>query len=338
MWADTYIKCTSLSDLSVGGSYIIADVSGSTASAMGALTDGKTKRGTIVSLSASGDVITVGLSDEPYVFELGGTSDGYTLLISGSTDYMSYDSGTGVKLVTTTTDDKAKWTITKNDTYGLLVYNKSATDRVFLRNGTSAISAYSKTNLGKSGYYGTVLYKKVVPATVTSAGYATIYSDKALNFDGTGLTAYRAVVAGDNVSFVEVTSAPAETGLLLKGDAGDYNIPTTSSPASVTSAMEGTLTETTVPAGTFVLFNKGGNVAFYKTTAASFTVGANTAWLPADISAHDFIGLDGETTNIASVAKSLKADNVEYYNLAGQRVAQPTKGLYIVNGKKVIIK
>ena len=26
------------------------------------------------------------------------------------------------------------------------------------------------------------------------------------------------------------------------------------------------------------------------------------------------------------------------YNLAGQRVAQPTKGLYIVNGKKVIIK
>ena len=27
-----------------------------------------------------------------------------------------------------------------------------------------------------------------------------------------------------------------------------------------------------------------------------------------------------------------------YYNLAGQRVAQPTKGLYIVNGKKVVIK
>jgi len=27
-----------------------------------------------------------------------------------------------------------------------------------------------------------------------------------------------------------------------------------------------------------------------------------------------------------------------FYNLAGQRVAQPAKGLYIVNGKKVIIK
>lgn len=36
----------------------------------------------------------------------------------------------------------------------------------------------------------------------------------------------------------------------------------------------------------------------------------------------------------------LYAFNVEGggYNLAGQRVAQPTKGLYIVNGRKVVMK
>jgi hypothetical protein len=28
----------------------------------------------------------------------------------------------------------------------------------------------------------------------------------------------------------------------------------------------------------------------------------------------------------------------DFYNLAGQRVAQPTKGLYIQNGKKIVIK
>jgi hypothetical protein len=44
----------------------------------------------------------------------------------------------------------------------------------------------------------------------------------------------------------------------------------------------------------------------------------------------------GEATGIEAV-KTTKA-NGEYYNLAGQRVAQPTKGLYIVNGKKVVIK
>ena len=44
-------------------------------------------------------------------------------------------------------------------------------------------------------------------------------------------------------------------------------------------------------------------------------------------------------TAIQSVAaKQSKAAANEYFNLAGQRVAQPTKGLYIVNGKTVVIK
>ena len=47
---------------------------------------------------------------------------------------------------------------------------------------------------------------------------------------------------------------------------------------------------------------------------------------------------EGNVTGVNDV-KSLKTDvRGEYFNLAGQRVAQPTKGLYIVNGKKVIIK
>ena len=47
----------------------------------------------------------------------------------------------------------------------------------------------------------------------------------------------------------------------------------------------------------------------------------------------------GETTGIMSVDNGqLTVDSSEVYNLNGQRVAQPTKGLYIVNGKKVIIK
>jgi len=55
-------------------------------------------------------------------------------------------------------------------------------------------------------------------------------------------------------------------------------------------------------------------------------------------SAREFIGFgENETTGIEAVQQNAKADN-QYFNLAGQRVAQPTKGLYIVNGKKVIIK
>ena len=182
----------------------------------------------------------------------------------------------------------------------------------------------------------TVTYKAAV--TITDAGYATLYSDKALDFTGTGITAYVAAVDGDNVTFNEITSAPAETGLLLKGEANTYNIPVTASPASVTSALEGTLTETTVPAGTFVLFKKDTKVGFFKTTAEEFTVGANTAWLPADVnSSRNFIGFDDETTGIEELKNSKTEELKSYYNLNGQRIANPSKGLYIVNGKKVII-
>ena len=46
---------------------------------------------------------------------------------------------------------------------------------------------------------------------------------------------------------------------------------------------------------------------------------------------------DGNTTVIDGIEYKNVKDG-EYYNLAGQRVAQPTKGLYIVNGKKYIVK
>jgi hypothetical protein len=38
---------------------------------------------------------------------------------------------------------------------------------------------------------------------------------------------------------------------------------------------------------------------------------------------------------VKSAAQPVKADNV-YYNLNGQRVEKPTKGIYILNGKKVL--
>jgi len=46
----------------------------------------------------------------------------------------------------------------------------------------------------------------------------------------------------------------------------------------------------------------------------------------------------GGATAISRVEARQKAANGEFFNLSGQRVAQPTKGLYIVNGKKVVVK
>ena len=174
---------------------------------------------------------------------------------------------------------------------------------------------------------------------VTDAGYATYYSENPLDFTGTGLTAYIAEVNGSAVSFTEVTSVPAETGVLVKGDKGAYTVNVVSSSTDVsTNAFVGVLNYTKVEnTGIYVLMNGANGVGFYKTTADAFTVSAHTAYLPATASGRAFIGFDDETTGIKTVSNAAE-NNGMIFNLNGQRVSLPKGGLYIKNGKKVIIK
>ncbi len=61
--------------------------------------------------------------------------------------------------------------------------------------------------------------------------------------------------------------------------------------------------------------------------------------VPKGADAREFIGFEpGETTSIADNNRVTITNNGDVYNLNGQRVVQPTKGLYIVNGKKVVIR
>lgn len=177
---------------------------------------------------------------------------------------------------------------------------------------------------------------------VKAAGYRTFASSSALDFSETieGLTAYKATVSGDAVSFSAIDCAvPAGEGMLIKAAEGRYYIPlATGTPAAIDNAFVGVTAAEEVPAGIFVLMNGDQGVGFYKTKNA-FTVGANTAYLPASAApARSFIGFsDDETTGINALMGNEKM-NGEVYNLNGQRVAAPQKGLYIVNGKKVVMK
>lgn len=177
---------------------------------------------------------------------------------------------------------------------------------------------------------------------VTSAGYRTFASSSALDFTAgvEGLTAYSASVdAEKNVSFNEIkTAVPASTGMLIKAAEGRYYIPLASgTPAAIENKFVGVTASTTAPAGSFVLYNGTEGLGFYK-TGAEFTVGANTAYLPADVASRSFIGMSGETTGISSIQNSQFTMPNEVYDLQGRRVAQPTKGLYIMNGKKMLVK
>ena len=197
----------------------------------------------------------------------------------------------------------------------------------------------------KSGQQVIKLYKYDASATVnatvniTPAGLATYCSTGALDFSNVeGLTAYKATLSGTELSFDEVTTVPAGTGVLLKGNSGTYQVPVIASAEAIeNNVLVGVTEATQKEAGIFVLMNGDRGVGFYKTTN-TFTVGANTAYidassLPANVR---FIGFDGETTGITTIEDV--ESNSTVYNLNGQRVTTPKKGLYIMNGKKIVKK
>ena len=121
----------------------------------------------------------------------------------------------------------------------------------------------------------------------------------------------------------------------FQADLDAYN----AASAGTNNGLIGTFSEMTAPAGYYVLSNN----KLYNVDS-SVTVGANKAYV--DISAitpslaRGVVDLDfNEPTGIETVANSQEVNaNSKFFNLAGQRVAQPTKGLYIVNGKKVLVK
>ena len=179
---------------------------------------------------------------------------------------------------------------------------------------------------------------------VTAAGYATLASNYALDLSEME-NIYTANIADGIVNFSQNNGKVLPgTGLLIKAPQGKVEIPIISEAATVTdNALVGVLADTKLDAGIFVLMNGDEGVGFYKATnEAGFTVRANSAYLPASVAGARFIGLDATATGISDTTRLTDNETVnkELYNLQGQRVAgaQPKKGLYIQEGRKVIIK
>ena len=108
--------------------------------------------------------------------------------------------------------------------------------------------------------------------------------------------------------------------------------------AGTNNGLVGTFAATTAPMNKYVLSSN----QLHKVTS-SVNVAANKAYVDMDAivsSARqgNFELFSDETTGVAEVKAQGENARCEFFNLAGQRVAQPAKGLYIVNGKKVIIK
>ena len=194
-----------------------------------------------------------------------------------------------------------------------------------------------------------------MPATVSPLGYSTFSCNRALDLDNaTGVIAYKASVNNENkVVLTKVTGkVAAGTGLLLAGITGTIPVvPTTEGvDISSTNLLKATLTETEVAASTsgayhyFLAGTSSSDIGFYNIATAANS-GAGKAYLETTTelasesgatSRAAWIFQDGESTGIANV--NANANDNRYFDMQGRRVSQPTKGMYIVNGKKVIMK
>ena len=78
-------------------------------------------------------------------------------------------------------------------------------------------------------------------------------------------------------------------------------------------------------------------VGFYK--ANGQTVAKNRAYLQTTTNqARINLFIEDEATGIADIRSQKSNATGEYFDLQGRKVTQPTKGLYIVNGRKVVIR
>ena len=198
--------------------------------------------------------------------------------------------------------------------------------------------------------------EEIIPVTIGSTGYATLfYSDKALEIPE-GVTAQIATSVDDNGVIVleDIDDIiPAGTGVVLNGEQGSYDfvVKYVNLAAPENNLLKGSDEAAMTEGGDkyYKLTVKNGNVGFYwgAEEGGAFENGAHKAYLavPAGASnakffilgtADDFVSEDG---GFVDGINEVKAESKqEYYNLNGTRVNTLRKGIYIVGGKKVVIK
>ena len=185
--------------------------------------------------------------------------------------------------------------------------------------------------------------------------FATFSSDKAVKF--VDATVYAVGVNADRLILTEVESkqVPANTGVLLKSASTEatYSV-IGSAPAIENNLLCASVEEgqTTAADGTtegysfFKLsYNQAGEnekLGFYwaKENGAPFVSKAGLAYLAvktADVAAVKGFSLFDMETGISKVSGSAAGNGV-IYDLQGRRVERAVRGLYIVNGRKVMVK
>ena len=178
---------------------------------------------------------------------------------------------------------------------------------------------------------------------VTSNGWATFITPAAMGFAAE--TAYIVTAVDEDegsITIDDVTAVPANTPLLVKGE----GVKAVSVPATAPSAPAGNLlsvSDGSAPASgyyNYVLAKDGDGAGFKQWTGDASTLKDRVVLVLhfAKSEARMLRFAEDDTQGISAALMNKETMNDVVYDLQGRSVARPTKGLYIVNGKKVIMK
>lgn len=212
-------------------------------------------------------------------------------------------------------------------------------------NGTLTIGS-SSTSYTLSNLSTMYFRPATVSITIGSTGWGTYCSKYILDFSGTGLTPYKATFndSEGTVSLSAISLAiPAESGLVLSGDAGTYAIPTNVAASALSNnSLSGTLTAlTTTEAYTYYALTQIDNKVGFAKVSTGVEIPANKAYYQTSASnAPTRYVVDEEdiSTGLMTIEQVENTANELLYDLQGRRVTHPQKGIYICNGKKLYIK
>lgn len=350
----TYTLITDISQLVPGKHYIIASGADGSIKAMGSQNSSHYRN--VVSVTASSGIIPE--TDGVYEFVIyGPNANGYYTIYdaqynSNAGGYLYANTSSSNQMETQASNDaNGKWNIEIANTGAATINAQGTNTRNRMRFNGDRFACYaSNTSVSALPY----LYVKDgdTPVTTTANvklnayGYATFASTSTLDFldadaDGVEYGAWEITgVTGNVIDFNQIKSTVAAgKGILLKGTPNatiSLNILPVGGDALSSNKLVGITAATDVTADEY--FGLKGN-KFVKVNAG--TVPAGKALLPASVVAgareltFDF---GGETNGVAEVRSQMDDIRGSVYNLNGQKVVKPGKGMYIMNGRKVIVK
>lgn len=189
-------------------------------------------------------------------------------------------------------------------------------------------------------YMETELEEIPLEVTITEAEWATYVAEDDVTFPE-GVTAYvPTTISTTSVGLTQVTQAMKGEAVIVNGAEGTYQLAYAEAAISEKNAgNQFVISDGTVSDGSqYVLSNKNqGIVGFYK-VKAGVTIPTGKPYLVIENAAKDFVPFGGgEATGIETIDNEQLTIG-EAYDLQGRKVQKLSKGIFIQNGRKVVVK